>query len=151
MNEPVAEDRKTKELRLAKWAGMAVVAFCVVRFAESIAFPLLVDSFTLDIGVIIYFLVGWPTMKGSRRAAKWALGITVFYILAGAALAVVLRIDPGRLTISGKPIPTELLSHVTTSLALGCLWSVLNAVLLIQFLSFSRRGRIIQSGPAETH
>lgn len=64
MDELAAEDRKTKRERLAKWAGMAVMAFCVVGFGGSVAFAFLIDAFTLDIGAIVYFLVGLRTMKG---------------------------------------------------------------------------------------
>jgi len=151
MNELIAEDRKTKRLRLAKWGGMAVVVFSVVGFAESVAFAFLIDAFTVDICAIVYFFVGLSTMKGSRRAAKWALGITIFYVLVGAALIVVLQIAPDRMKIGGKPIPTGLLPYVTISLVLHWLWCVLNAVLLVRFLSFSRRKRIVKCAPAEIH
>lgn len=151
MDEPVAEDRKTKRLRLAKWAGMAVMVFSVVGFVKSVAFAFLIDAFTVDIGTIIYFFVGLHTMKGGRLAAKWALGITVFYVLIGATLVVALQIAPDRLKISGKAIPAELLPYLTISMVVDWLWCVLNAVLLVRFLSFSRRKRIVQSEPAETH
>ena len=134
-------DRARQRLRGGKQAGYAVMAFSVFMLASTIVWTFLADSFRVDVSVIAYFFLGYHTARASRSLAKWALALSVWYVLMAAVVLVVLQVAPHRVHSGHLVLSPRLIVLATTEVALLLAWSAVNLALLARFLSISRPAR----------
>lgn len=95
------------------------------------------DAFTFDVMTLIVIGLGISVSKGSRRAAKWALAIMIYYVVLAIALAVVAAVSPANLNFGGRPAPSSALPLIIGFVAVAGAWALLNVFLLIRRLRTS--------------
>jgi hypothetical protein len=89
---------------MVKLAGRSIAIFGAAALVVSVACSFLLDALIVDIGAIIYMLLGFHVLRGSRKAAKWAVAFSVYYTVIGLAIAVISCVSPGLLRVGGKPM-----------------------------------------------
>ncbi len=117
-------------------AGKSIIAFGIVSFLSSIVFAIVADAFAIDLGSFILMYLGAEVIRGMRKAAKWALGLMVYYstffIFSGFMLATG---NAGSLKIMGNSIHSFNAGVAAFILFIYAAWAITNAVLSKQALA----------------
>jgi uncharacterized paraquat-inducible protein A len=128
-------------------AGNALCCFGCVLLACSIAAAFLLDALTVDVTAVVAICLGAAVRRGSLRAMKWAIALTVYYLFLSAAFCVaVLTGHVGKLSISGRAVSKEEAPWIMVFMVAVCLWSLVNGLLLWQALHEEKREMRRRSG-----
>ena len=125
---------------MMKRAGTSTAIFAALAFASGIVTAPFLDGFTIDLLALALIFVGLSVRSGSRRAAKWAIGISVLYALVAVALSAVAIVNIERIRIGGYTARSPHLPWILLCMTVVFVWCVLNLVLLSRSLRKVRTG-----------
>jgi len=123
---------------MGRLAGRSIAIFGAAALVGSVAYSLVLDALAIDIGAIIYMLLGFYVLRGSRKAAKWAVAFSVYYTVIGLAMAVISCVSPGLLQVGGKPMAPNASAWALVLLLLASVWAGANVAMLGMFLARTR-------------
>jgi len=128
-------------------AGNTLCCFGCLLLIGSIVAAFLLDAMAVDVAAIVAIWLGIVVRRGSRRAMKWALVLTVYYLVISAGLsATVLTGHVATLRISGRSVSKEEIPWVVACMVAVFLWSLVNGLFLRQALQEEKREARCRSG-----
>jgi hypothetical protein len=90
----------------------------------------LLDALVIDFITFVVMVLGAGVAEDSKRSAKWALGLMLYYSVVATAVFITGLIAPVFLKVGGRPIPDHLLPYGLAFLLLFGGWAVVNSAAL---------------------
>jgi len=132
-------------------AGTSLCLFAVVVLATSLVTSFLLETCTIDLIMIVLFCLGQSIRHGSSRAAKWGLGLTVYYIVVCGMFSLMAFFGtPEQINLSGRKLAAGESGWAIIVLAPILVWSFRNLFWLrealreIRYETRLRNGQCVQ-------
>lgn len=127
----MTDEQPCNTARLMRYVGFSLMAFSLAHILSCAVAIILGCGEAFDVPAVVLFFLGRAVSKGSRRAGKWALGFSIWYVaimILLAALAVwmpesLAAMSRGRIGVDEARL---FVLHVPAALV----WSLFNALML---------------------
>ncbi len=115
--------------------GKSLAVFSLTMLIGSFVVALLfMEGLFLDLTALITLAIARSVIRGSSRAAKWALVFMAYYLVVGTCLICLSIIAPKMVNIIGRTLRPQQIVWAIPFLGVMVAWCGVNAVLLIKLM-----------------
>ena len=121
-------------------AGNSVIAFGTVLLLGSLLSALFFGSCGIDLVAILIVPLGISVADGSRRAAKWSIGIMALYFLVTLFMIWAVTFRSERLRLGNRDMSPDAIPWALGFIAIFAVWSLANILWYANCISTHQKG-----------